>query len=617
MTTLTDIATLQAQTWSSGVAPDTVWLRQNHCAGDGGGAFMFDAADTTSADDNAMIVVTASGRRYKRSWTQLLATFWARNDNTDCTTQIANMVTWIGAQTYAVTCFFPRGVYRWSSSPNFAIANAKFIPLGEVRLRSTGTGNAVILDGGAGVYDVTFGTAASRFIIEAPSNAGHGVYCNYTHHSTIGVIIRGCGTDRAAVYARTVCTDYYVIATVNHEGWYNGGSGIAKPAIGVMLEGASSYNVFYDLKAEGTLIGVLIDDAGGNLFLGGTAEACGEYGVVTTVNAAGNRFIGMDFEVNAIGDAYIEGFGNVIQECDSGYDSGSPALVLAAGARGCVIDGGLHVGITLVSGAMDNVIRGVVYDRFDAGAVINDNGSSTRIEHVASGSSALSEDPAQRRIRLYDDFLGNARDTRLWRESAGSAGGGTSIATGIPGGYLSLGTGINAAGTMATNGVQIDSGALEWRPASGELILEVSFFLGDNSSEAFFIGFTDQHATLEMPFTMGASNVLTSNASNAVGFLYDTAATTDHWWGVGVRADVDATPVDLGAPKTAGERERIRLVVQSNGSARFYRDGVLAGIAANAVAPGTFLTYFLGGFGRTSAGRAMHVDYVSATQGRS
>src|SRR3546814_17818472 len=66
-----------------------------------------------------------------------------------------------------------------------------------------------------------------------------------------------------------------------------------------------------------------------------------------------------------------------------------------------------------------------------------------------------------------------------------------------------------------------------------------------------FVGFTDV-TTLEAPIiSAGSANTLTSNASDAVGFMFDTGMTDDNWWLVGVDTDVDATHEDTGLAPVA------------------------------------------------------------------
>lgn len=73
---LTDIDALQAQSWDTDDAPDLVALKQNHFSDDGGGFFTLDSADTSTADDNALTIVTLSGRRYKRMFKGAVNVCW-------------------------------------------------------------------------------------------------------------------------------------------------------------------------------------------------------------------------------------------------------------------------------------------------------------------------------------------------------------------------------------------------------------------------------------------------------------------------------------------------------------------------------------------------------------
>ena len=63
---LLDIAALRAQTWTAEARPDSVLLRQNWYANDGGGIFVLDASDTTSSDNSGTIIVDGLSNRWKR-----------------------------------------------------------------------------------------------------------------------------------------------------------------------------------------------------------------------------------------------------------------------------------------------------------------------------------------------------------------------------------------------------------------------------------------------------------------------------------------------------------------------------------------------------------------------
>jgi Ubiquitin-activating enzyme E1 FCCH domain len=60
------IAALRAATWPIVAAPRVVTTLYDHYAGDGGAAWWLDSADVATLDDGGMVIVTASGARYKR-----------------------------------------------------------------------------------------------------------------------------------------------------------------------------------------------------------------------------------------------------------------------------------------------------------------------------------------------------------------------------------------------------------------------------------------------------------------------------------------------------------------------------------------------------------------------
>jgi len=97
---------------------------------------------------------------------------------TDSTVGLTAARDYIASLTYPVTLVWTAGIYLYSVSPNWAITKLTMECHGDVRLRYTGTGNALIFDGGEtgnGVYDVR----AGRFYIEAPSTAEWRVFASY------------------------------------------------------------------------------------------------------------------------------------------------------------------------------------------------------------------------------------------------------------------------------------------------------------------------------------------------------------------------------------------------------------------------------------------------------
>lgn len=230
----------------------------------------------------------------------------------------------------------------------------------------------------------------------------------------------------------------------------------------------------------------------------------------------------------------------------------------------------------------------------------------------------------QPRVVLMDDFLGDVIADQ-WNGRVGSNGSATLpavqlTATAIDNGRVLLKTGNDAGGTMALNGCQLDS-ALNWICNKGGLLFESRVRLNAGiTSVAWFVGFTDQVAALEMPFTLAAGNVLTSNASNAVGFLFDTDADTDNWWAVGVADDVDATKQDLGVAPVSGTFETLRVDINRSGTAVFRRNGQVIGSVMTGALQGPTssdeLTPVIAGFARGASQRQFEADYIYCEQNR-
>ena len=101
-----------------------------------------------------------------------------------------------------------------------------------------------------------------------------------------------------------------------------------------------------------------------------------------------------------------------------------------------------------------------------------------------------------------------------------------------------------------------------------------------------FVGFTDSKS-LELPASISGTTV-TTNMSDGFGFAYDTGATTDQWYAVGVDTNTDATGQAItGEAPTADTFQTLYAECDADGAnARFYIDGSLvATFTANACTP--------------------------------
>jgi len=214
-------------------------------------------------------------------------------------------------------------------------------------------------------------------------------------------------------------------------------------------------------------------------------------------------------------------------------------------------------------------------------------------------------------VEFFDDFLGDVIDSR-WAVTKGSDGACVDFAhlTGVNG-MIRATMGAGAGVSMAANGVQLHS-ALQYKANSGGLSFEARVKISAITTVALFVGFTDQIAALEMPIYSAASaDTLTTDATDAVGFMFDTSMTTDNWWLTGVANNTDATAQNSGLAPVADTFETLRVDVTAAGVATFRRNGVVLGSAmTGAVTPTVALTPVVAGFSRVAGSRTVELDFI-------
>lgn len=221
-------------------------------------------------------------------------------------------------------------------------------------------------------------------------------------------------------------------------------------------------------------------------------------------------------------------------------------------------------------------------------------------------------------MQLKDDFQGEEIDNARWQSLIGTD---ATCAQAIVnpdqyGGSVVLTTGADAGATMALNGCQLHS-QLNWKANGGGLVWEGRVKMSAITAVCVFIGLTDQRAALEMPFTLGAADALTANATDACGVLFDTGADTDDWWLVGVAAGVAATKQDTALAPVADTYEDWRIEITGDGNAMFYRNNVLIGAQmTGALTPTVLLTPVIASFARGAASRTINADLINMAQQR-
>lgn len=220
--------------------------------------------------------------------------------------------------------------------------------------------------------------------------------------------------------------------------------------------------------------------------------------------------------------------------------------------------------------------------------------------------------PSTNSVTFFDDFIGDlVQDEWGFVEGTDSATSAAEILAGGIGGVLRLTTGDAGTG-YAADAEQMNM-ALQWQASNGGLFIEARLKLSAITTCYAFIGFTDTLA-LEAPIvSAGSGNTLTTNASDAVGFMFDTNMTNDTWWLTGVANDVDATAQNTGYAPVADTYAKFRIEVGSDGSATFFYNGVLVGTTmTGAVTAATDLTPIITVSKLSvAASMTMDIDYVA------
>jgi len=597
----------------------TITVLGRTAAGDGGeGHARWDAA-STATEDGALVWGSGAAGRWHRVYSGRVHVTWWGADRTggiDCASAFAAVRAWLGTQTHPPECVFPSGVYSYSVSPNWALQDATYSFDGEVRLRYTGTGNAVIFDGGASgtqVLHCKWGTG-NRVIIECPSTAGHAIYWRAVSFSFCHAKVIGAGSTSAGLYVEWgVCVVFDVIVSVNHEGWYLG----SKPAYGYYLNqmGSNTYTTSYCYfpcpQTEGCGHGIFLVGTLGNTFYGGTSEGNTDYGVFASSASNWDRFYGTDFEVNGVGDIYCLGQGTEFYGCDT--DS---FVNFGTTSKECKLIGGQHSAILLDSGSRNNTVRDVTYNRIDDGSTLINGGTGNLIDGVTNKGTNAREPEYRRVVKFFDDFIGGTLGD-AWSSRIGTAPSivAPKILAAGDSGLAAMTSGADGGGTMALNGAQLDMGSRSWRADSGGLVFTARVRLSEITNVVAFFGFTDQVAALEMPATY-TGTTLTANATDAVGILFDSSATTPNWKLVGIDSGVPATVQDAGIAPVANTWAILEISSTAAGVATFRINDAIVGTAMVDAVGAPMLTPILAIFSRGAATRQLHCDWIEVQQAR-
>lgn len=239
----------------------------------------------------------------------------------------------------------------------------------------------------------------------------------------------------------------------------------------------------------------------------------------------------------------------------------------------------------------------------------------TKDDHLVSNDRVLLTSAANptARFRLFDDFLYQTiteADTPFIFNSGSDSWGLDPLISIQECGAVRLTSG-DAGSGVAADGSQIVC-AIPVQADSGGLVFETRLRINTAVTDIqVFAGLTDV-TTLELPASVSGTTI-TTTLSNGVGFVYDTGATTDQWYCIGVDGDTDATGNGLsGEVPVADTYQRLRIEVDADGEgAKFYIDGNLVGtLTAAACAASTNLYATVVIDSTTTTSKTVDIDYI-------
>lgn len=365
-----------------------------------------------------------------------------------------------------------------------------------------------------------------------------------------------------------------------------------------------------------------------DLVVGDDATVAGDLTVTGSTSGGAQTFTGLTVNGNATITGTLDQQGNV---SDSGGDFTIADNALITGTA-TVSGTSTLVGAVTLSGVLDvnGTADAVVLDA-DADTTISADADDViifeaqsddvlRIENNFGGAHAywVPQDTTHTIPRevfsVFDDFLYQTlteADAPWILNSGSDAQAVDPVINAQEEGVILVTTGDAGTG-MAADGSQLIA-HIPVQADSGGLVYETRLHINTAVTDIqMCAGLTDS-TSLEMPAVIGASDTITTTASNGVLFCYDTGADTDQWFAIGVDGDTDATGnAATGTAPTADTYQVLRIEVDADGeTARLYIDGTLAvSLTASATAASTNLYATVVANATTTTSKGVDVDYV-------
>jgi hypothetical protein len=221
--------------------------------------------------------------------------------------------------------------------------------------------------------------------------------------------------------------------------------------------------------------------------------------------------------------------------------------------------------------------------------------------------------------QYYDDFLGDGLHG-YYSGAKGSDAQAVAPTVATTGAFRARGHMLMTCGdtTVVAESLSSLTKGLNYNPSHGTIYMKTAIVLDAITNVSVNVGFSDTLATttLEEPFSISGTTI-TSNATDAVCFVFDTAQTNDFFHTQGVKADVDTAIFNTGIAPVANTTIILEIEIDTSGNAKFWINNALVRTVANAVTATALLTPIITIMARTTAVRTLYADYIFITQKRS
>jgi len=234
------------------------------------------------------------------------------------------------------------------------------------------------------------------------------------------------------------------------------------------------------------------------------------------------------------------------------------------------------------------------------------------------------------RIELFYDFFGedniaNTAESRVLGPFVVGGQGNAETDAGVP----TIAGMVSGAGRITTTDEDNHTTLVGTNTAfsaslNGPIVLEARVQLDNIDTKEVFFGLSDidpDTLSIETDVMTGATTTLTLTASDLCGFFLSAELTDDEDWhmvynGGSTTGETTSTSVDADDDAVAAEWQVLRLEIDTNGTARWYIDGVLKQTKTGAVSTTTVMGVCLGVEAKGNAIENLDVDYLLVTANR-